>query len=170
MIEYVRQILSSQFEASLSMVHQCVKACRPEHWEGKIANDTFRQVAYHTLFCTDMYLSISEDKFQPRDFHRIGGDERAPTISPGLSQEETLAYAILCRQKVGESLAIESIESLKGPSGFSWRQISRGELHIYNIRHIQHHAGQFSAYLRRVDGALRDPKALPWNGWGWTVE
>jgi uncharacterized damage-inducible protein DinB len=45
--------------------------------------------------------------------------------------------------------------------------LSRGELHIYNIRHVQHHAGQMSAYLRRVDGALADPKALPWVGTGW---
>lgn len=27
---------------------------------------------------------------------------------------------------------------------------ARGELHLYNLRHVQHHTGQLSAYLRRI--------------------
>src|ERR687884_626066 len=60
MIEYVRTILTGQFEAALCMLNQCVRACPPEHWEGKIANNTFRQVAYHTLFYVELYLSPGE--------------------------------------------------------------------------------------------------------------
>jgi hypothetical protein len=44
MIEYVKQLLMSQFEASLAMLRQCIAACPPEHWEGKIANGTFRSL------------------------------------------------------------------------------------------------------------------------------
>ena len=102
-----------------------------------------------------------------RDLHRRGGDERDPTLSPGLSQEETRAYVAICRQKVRTALATETPASLAGPSGFSWRRFSRGELHIYNIRHVQHHAGQMSAHLRRVAGATLDLKALPWVATGW---
>jgi hypothetical protein len=40
-------------------------------------------------------------------------------------------------------------------------------LHIYNIRHVQHHSGQLSAYLRRIGAGINDPKALPWIGTGW---
>ena len=75
MIEYLRQILTSQYEASLAMINQCVVACEPQHWEGKIANDSFRQIAYHTLFFTDLYLSPSEEKFVRRELHSRGGDE-----------------------------------------------------------------------------------------------
>jgi len=166
-IEYVKQILTGQFEAALCMMNQCVQACQPEHWEGKIANDTFQQVAYHTLFFVDLYLSPNEEAFKPRDFHRRGGDERGPTLSPGLSKDETLSYLAICRQKAIETIASETRQSLEGASGFSWRKISRGELHIYNLRHVQHHTGQLSAYLRRVDKALSDPKALPWIATGW---
>jgi uncharacterized damage-inducible protein DinB len=167
MIDHIKKSLTSQFEASLCMVNQCVAACRPEHWEGKIANDTFRQVAYHTLFFTDLYLSRNEQEFQLRELHSRGGDERGPTLSAGLSKEETLSYIAICRQKMIESLAAETSDSMQDWSGFSWRNISRCELHIYNIRHIQHHAGQLSAYLRRVDSNLNDPKAIPWVGSGW---
>jgi hypothetical protein len=45
MIDLVKKILAGQFEASLCMLDQCVQKCPPEHWEGKIASHTFRQVA-----------------------------------------------------------------------------------------------------------------------------
>jgi uncharacterized damage-inducible protein DinB len=167
MIDYLHNILAAQYEAALCMVNQCVAACGPEYWEGRIANDSFRQVSYHVLFFTDLYLSPDEKAFELRELHHHGGDERGPNASIGLSKEQTLSYAGVCRAKVAESLARETLESLQGPSGFSWRKHSRGELHVYNIRHIQHHAGQLSAYLRRVDPALRDAKALPWVGSGW---
>lgn len=168
MTEYLKTILTAQFEAALCMLNQCVAACRPEHWEGKIANDTFRQVAYHTLFFVDLYLSPTEEAFNLRDLHHQGGDERTSTAaSTGLTKEETLAYLAICRQKALETLAHETQESLAGPSGFSYRKVTRGELHLYNLRHIQHHTGQFSAYLRRVDADLKAPKALPWIGSGW---
>jgi hypothetical protein len=166
-VDYVKTILRGQYEAALCMVDQCVRACRPEHWEGRIANDTFRQVAYHTLFFTDLYLSPGEGAFELRELNRRGGDERGPTFSPGLEKDDTIVYVAICRRKVIDVLTVETAESLQGPSGFSWRKISRGELHVYNIRHVQHHAGQMSAYLRRVDEVLRDAKMLPWVGSGW---
>ena len=60
----------------------------------------------------------------------------------GLSKDDTLAYVPLCRQKMLDSIATETEESLAGPSGFSWYKITRGEMHLVNIRHIQHHTGQ----------------------------
>lgn len=61
----------------------------------------------------------------------------------------------------------ETPDSLAAPSGFSWRPFSRGELHLYNLRHIQHHTGALSAYLRRVDASLKDRKTLSWVRMGW---
>jgi hypothetical protein len=169
MMDFVRTILIGQFEAALCMMDHCIRACPPEHWEGKIANRTFRWVAYHTLFWVDVYLSTGdEDAFVLRDLHRRGGDERDDAAdNPGLSKDDTLAYVSICRQKMLETLAAETTEVIQGPSGFSYRPSTRGELHIYNLRHIQHHTGQLSAYLRRVVPALSDPEALPWIGTGW---
>jgi hypothetical protein len=168
MIEYVRRILAGQFEASLCMLNQCVRACPPDHWEGKIANQTFRVLAYHTLFFTDLYLSPNEQVFTLRDLHLRGGDERLDTgPSPGLPRDETLGYVAICRQKAVETLASETREVLEGVSGFSWIPTSRGELHVYNIRHIQHHAGQLSAFLRRLGDASPDASALRWVRTGW---
>ncbi len=167
MSDHVTKMLAGQFEAALCMFNQCIQACPPEHWEGKIANDSFRQIAYHTLFYVDYYLSASDAAFQLRDLHQRGGDERGPTLSPGLSKDETLAYAAICRQKLSAALAAETAESLAGPCGIANRPFSRGELYIYAIRHVQHHAGQMSAYLRKTDPPRADPQAFPWVRSGW---
>jgi hypothetical protein len=151
MMEYLKTIITGQFEAALCMLKECVQKCPLEHWEGKIANDTFRQIAYHTLFFVDLYLSPSEEAFQLRDWHHRGGDERSSTAaSIGLTKDETLAYLVVCRQKLLETIGSETPGSLQGASGFSRLPFSRGELHLSNIRHVQHHTGQLRAYLRRI--------------------
>src|SRR5437773_3426403 len=111
MLDYFKQILAAQFEAALCMMNQCISACPTEHWEGKIANDTFRQVSYHTLFFVDLYLSPNENDFEMRDLNHRGGDERGPTLSPGLSNQDTLSYVAICAQKMIQTIAAEKSES-----------------------------------------------------------
>jgi hypothetical protein len=167
MLEYFKQVLVAQYEASLAMLNRCIDACPPEHWEGKIAQGTFRWVTYHALFFTDLYLSPSNEAFELRELHQRGGDERSPEACIGLPKEEALAYVPLCREKMLASIASESEDSLAGPSGFFWYKITRGEMHMVNIRHIQHHTGQLSAFLRRIDDRFKDPDTLRWIGSGW---
>ncbi|MDZ4684247.1 MAG: DinB family protein [Planctomycetaceae bacterium] len=167
MLDFFQQCVTSQFEAALCMLKEAIEQCPPEHWDGRIAQLTFRQVAYHTLFFVDVYLSPSEQGFELRELHQRGGDEREPIPCPGLSQVETLAYLTICREKLLATLAAESPETLQGPSGFAHRRFSRGELHLYNLRHVQHHTGQLSAHLRRVDERFRGRDSLTWIGQGW---
>src|SRR5215475_11107058 len=122
MLELYKQVVVSQFEAALAMLNQCIAACPIEHWEGKIANGPFRWVAYHTLFFADFYLSTSEAEFQRRELHQRGGDELGEDAAPGLPKEDTLAYVPLVRQKLLDTLAAETEQTLAGPSGFSWRK------------------------------------------------
>jgi uncharacterized damage-inducible protein DinB len=154
MLDFVKTILRGQFEASLSMLDRCIRTCPPEHWDGVVGARTFRQVAYHTLYYTDLYLSPGKDALERRDLHRRGSE---------LNQEEIRAYLKVCRRKAVAMLAAENAASLQADSEFSRLSLSRGELHLYNIRHVQHHSGQLSAYLRRF---VRDGK-LPWIKSGW---
>lgn len=167
MLEFWKQSLINQYGGALSMLRNCIEACPVEHWEQKIAQGTVCWAVYHTLFFTDLYLSPSNDEFAIRDLHEQGGDERGPNACPGLSQEGSLAYVLLCREKMLQAVAKETEASLAGPSGFFWYEITRGELHLVNIRHIQHHTGQLSALLRRVDDRFKDHKTLRWIGSGW---
>jgi hypothetical protein len=167
MIEYFQQIVTSQFEAALCMARQCIESCPAEHWESPIAKGTFRWVAYHMLFFADLYLSPSNEAFELRELHLRGGDEREDRFSAGLSQAQTLDYLALCRQKAIASIAAETIASLAGPSGFSWYPVTRGEMHLISLRHIQHHTGQLSAFLRRLDADDRWQESLRWVRSGW---
>jgi hypothetical protein len=166
MLDYVKQMLVSQYEASLAMLNQCIAACPEDRWEDKIGQGTIRWVTYHTLFFTDLYLTPNEHAFELRDLHKRGGDERGPDACIGLPKDEAVAYITICRQKALDSIVAETEESLAGPSGFSWYKCTRGELHIINVRHIQHHTGQLSAYLRRNVAKCQDHRTLRWIGAG----
>jgi uncharacterized damage-inducible protein DinB len=47
-------------------------------------------------------------------------------------------------------------EEARGTCGFEWLEMSFGELLLYNLRHVQHHAAQLNLILRQVtDSAPR---------------
>ena len=168
MTEYLKQILTGQFEAALCMMNDCVEHCPPEHWDGKIGKYAFWHVAYHTLCFVDLYLTPNEEAFQLRDLHPQGWrelDDEYP--SRRFEQPEIARYLAICRQKAVGTIASETRASLEGPSGHSRRQFSRGELHLYNLRHVQHHVGQLSAFLRRIGVAFEDVQTLQWVDTGW---
>jgi hypothetical protein len=155
----LRSVLWSQMEASLRMMQECIEKCPADHWSGEpprtIAKYPFWMVTYHTLCFVDVYLSPGDEVWQPRpDLHPLGRAELENEYpSRMFSRAELLAYAAICRELAGRVLGdhehAESDQTLAGPSGFKRLPFSRAELHIYNIRHIQHHTGQLSAYLRR---------------------
>lgn len=168
MVEYLKDLLLHQFTAALGMLHDCLVTCPDEHWDAIVGKYPFWQVAYHTLCFTDLYLARDENDFKPGAMHPAGWkefDEEYP--SRRFARAELIAYAQFCRRKLGEALAAETRESLEGPSGHARRTFSRGELYIYNLRHIQHHTGQLSACLRRTGPALQAMHVLKWGSSGW---
>jgi len=166
MLEHVRKILEGQFEAGLCMLDECIRRCPPEQWDGRIAKYPFWHVAYHTLCFVDVYLSRRDEEWKPQvgegGMHPLGRtelDEEYPSRS--FEQQELLDYLAFCRRKLGDALGTETNESLQGGSGFAHLPISRMELHVYNIRHIQHHTGQLSAFVRKAGVNTR------WVKTGW---
>lgn len=152
MSEHFKQVTIAQFEAALCMLHECIRDCPQEHWDGPIAKYPFWQVAYHTLCFVDFYLAPSESDFRPREqLHPRGMDELNDEYpSRRFTQAELLDYVSICRQKLRDVIGSESAERLAGPSGFSRLKFSRAELHLYGMRHVQHHTGQLGVFLRRV--------------------
>lgn len=158
MLEYFKQILSNQLNTSLTMLEQCIAECPPEHWNGMIGTCAFWHVAHHALTYADLYLSQDEASYNPPSFasgvkHYLDKSRWSPEEQAEAeviySQDVLKQYAADCKQKAITTIAAETEESLKNPSGFPWYPMSRGEHHLCNIRHIQHHTGQLTAYLRR---------------------
>lgn len=163
MTEVVKSAVAGQYHAALAMLEHCLRTCPDRLWDGVIGKYPFWQVAYHTLCFADLYLSPSDTDFQPHESHPAGWrefDDEYP--SRRFDRAELLDYTTRCREKTRQVLAAETCESLSGPSGFARRTFSRIELHVYNIRHIQHHTGQLAAFLRRMEPALQELGPLPW--------
>jgi hypothetical protein len=156
--------LLGQYEASLAMLRHCIASCPDDHWDLPIAKYPFWVVAYHTLYCTDGYLIASEQDWKPHPVFQPGGmaDIDAEYPTKRFTQAELLAYVGFCRERAREVVGAETDHSLQGPSGFARLKFSRAELHMYNVRHIQHHTGQLGAFLGR------QKIASPWAKSGWS--
>ncbi|MEZ6234119.1 MAG: DinB family protein [Phycisphaerales bacterium] len=157
-LDAVRGVIASQFEAALAMLEVCIDKCPDDRWDAQppeaVAKYPFWQVAYHTLCFVDCYLSRGQDAFEYRTgaggLHPAGERElREEYPSRRFERDELTRYIAICRDKLSDAMAAETPESLAAPSGFSWLPFSRLELHLYNLRHLAHHTGQLTAYLRR---------------------
>ncbi len=147
----INQVLLGQYEAALSMLRDSIASCPAEHWETKVANDPARFVAFHTLYWADIYLSRNMDAFDSHEFVMEGRGQpfTEGQMPPGLPQPRAIEYADFCISKARTVLTGESQADLAGDNGFG-RPFSRAEMHVYNIRHIQHHTGALSAHIRRL--------------------
>jgi hypothetical protein len=169
MLDLVKQLLTSQYEASLCTLNVCVENCPDQCWNAKVANLAFNQAVFHTLFYADMYLGRDVPSFKTQAFHRENPDifrdyeEMEDRAQVQMYDRDSIRkYMRFCRSKAIDTIASETDQTLRGPSGFDWRKCSRAELHVYNIRHIQHHAAQLSLRLR-LDAKVE----IPWVGSGW---
>lgn len=169
MIDTFKELTANQFEAALCMLNACIDRCPDGSWNSRVANNKFCQVVFHTLFYTDFYLGQDEGSFRRQPFHLTNAEffgdyeefeDRAPILLYDKASVKT--YLEHCRNKGSEMLAAESADTLSARSGFKWRNFSRAELHVYNIRHIQHHTAQLSLRLR-----LDTNEGIPWVGSGW---
>lgn len=169
MLESYKELISHQYEAALCMLSKCVQRCPEENWNAPVANLAFGHAVFHTLFCTDLYLGPNEDALPDQPFHRehaavLGDYDDSEDRVKETSYDRTFVEAYLqhCREKARQVVAAETQLSLDEPAGFDWLKFSRAELHVYNIRHIHHHAAQLSLRLRLDTG-----KGIPWVGSGW---
>ena len=141
----VKSILQSQYLAALAMLKQAVVKCPPVAWDNPQDRDRFWFVAYHTLYYAHRYLGA-----QAKGYARW---EKRPHNKPGslFSKAEILEKLALVERDVKEQIPRMDLD---GEAGSLANQL---ELQIYNIRHIQQHAGELyerlSAHRVKLDWA-----------------
>ena len=155
-MDSTQSVIAAQYRASLAMLRDAIEKCTDELWCDQRHDPAYWRIAYHTLFFTDLYLSENHDTFCAWDRHvkkyealdplvRIDGD---PYTRADLS-----GYTAHLTRTVEERVA--GLD-LAGPSGMSWLSFTKLELQFYNIRHIHHHAGQLTVWLREELGSEID--------------
>jgi hypothetical protein len=161
----IKDIIKSQYHASLEMLRQAVIKCPDPLWHNREYKNVFWHIAYHALFYTHLYLQASEKDFVPWAKHRdecrsLDRAPRPPRGEPGLGEpytkEEILEYYEICREQVEQQVVSLDLDA---QSGFYWLPFSKLELQFYNIRHLQQHTGELCERL----GATGDVE-VDWVG------
>jgi hypothetical protein len=154
-----------QFGASIEYLENAMNAC-PDHlwlvslWSEPGDKPEFSQVwyrIYHTLFWLDLYLFGAEEGFlPPAPFTLIEQDDDGPIPDRPYTKAELQGYLTYCRQKCQTTIETLTDETAQQLCRFPWGEASFFELLLYNMRHVQDHAGQLTLLLGQKLGPQPD--------------
>ena len=159
----LKHSLIAQYKAALATLGQAIERCPETEWHEAHGDYPFSQVVFHTLIFTDLYLEGERGALEDQPFHQEHREffrdyEELQPVEPTQLYDRSGCeeYLAFCTDKCERMVGSETDESLFGPSGFERRPPTRLELHIYNIRHIQHHAAQLGLRLQPITGRELD--------------
>ncbi len=152
-----RAIVWNQFGASIDMLENAMQSCPETVWSDGTQKHEFWYLAYHTLFWLDLYLHGPIEGFQPPK--PFGLEELDPSgVMPSRVYErnELTDYLGYCREKLRNVIAALDNARLEKIITHGRRSMSYEELLWYNMRHVQHHAGQLNLLLRQKTDSAPD--------------
>lgn len=147
-----------QFGAAIDTLENAIVACPDDVWGDRPGYHEYWYLAYHTLFFLDLYLSdTSEEEFRPPEPFGLEELDPAGALPPRVyTKQELLAYLEHDRQKCRTVLRQFSDERAHLLCGSIRPGLTYFELHLYNMRHVQHHSAQLNLILRqRINSAPR---------------
>jgi hypothetical protein len=169
MIKDINSIVKSQFLAAMHSLYEAIYACKDTDWNRDRYDDPFSQIAFHTLFNTDLYLERGPDQFKEQQFHIENKsffqnyEELNDRPSRNIYDRKDIEnYLKFCVNKGISVISLETDETLCMKSGFSFRPFTRLELYINIIRHIQTHASELAL---RNQGENRKHLIINNSGW-----
>jgi DinB superfamily len=150
MIDFWRSATRQQFHAAIDMLANAIEACPESVWSGQ-GQGAFWYLAFHTLFFLDLYLSgEDEPRFHPPP--PFGLTELEPEVvipDPAYRKDELLSYLEHGRKRLDAVMTGMTETWVTSPCPIPYRAMSNGELLLYNMRHVQHHAAQLNLLLRQ---------------------
>jgi hypothetical protein len=157
MLETIKDALWQQFGASITMLENAIQLWPDSLWS---TDKRFFYIAYHTLILADYYLTIPAPPeflvalpftFTEKEDIPAGvlGDMVPDRI---YTKSEMIGYIQTIKEKCHAVIAQLTEEKI------SERWVEEGgemdysvlEILLYNMRHVQHHAGQANMLLRQT--------------------
>jgi len=146
-----RTTLWRQFGAAIDTLENAIVACPEDLWGDRSRFPEYWYVASHTLFWLDHYLASSPEGFHPPVPFGLEELDPAGVMPPRVyTKPELLAYLEHGRERCRASIAALTDEVARRPYRFGSLDLSVGELYLYNMRHVQHHAAQLNLILRQT--------------------
>jgi hypothetical protein len=155
-----RTILWQQFGAAIDMLENVLRLCPDELWQERLYNERtlqpefaeFWYIAYHTLFWLDLYLSASKDGFAPPAPFTLSELDPAGLLPErAYTKDELLGYLEHGRNKCRDRLETLT-DTMLTQDRPDWPGMSVAGSFLYNMRHVQEHAGQLSLFLGQKVG------------------
>lgn len=146
-----RTIIWHQFGAAIDTLENAILACPDELWGDRTRQPEFWYLAYHTLFWLDFYLSDRDKEFTPPDPFTLSELDPAGALPERpYTKGELQTYLRHGRKKCRATIDAMTDEEADRPFEFGRVHLSFGELLLYNMRHVQHHAAQLNLVLRQT--------------------
>jgi len=145
-----KSIVWSQFGAAIDTLENAIIACPEERWADNDKKYIYWYWTFHTLFWLDHYLTEDRDNFTPPP--PFGMEEMDPAgVMPErtYTKEELLTYLRHGRKKCRQTILGMTDELAERQVTFGRINLAFGELLLYNLRHVQHHAAQLNLILRQ---------------------
>ncbi len=166
----IQGILVSQYKAALQMLRQTIGKIPSDLWNNDEYNNPNWQIAYHAIWAAQFYLGANAESFVPwkkaiEGAESLGGSQEWENPEKGVilerhnPKDELLSFIDDIESRLPQSI---SSLPLGENSGFEWYPYSRLELHINNIRHIQHHTAQLIERMK-MKGITGFPWAIDGN-------
>ncbi|MBO9728238.1 MAG: DinB family protein [Chitinophaga sp.] len=160
MITAYRESLWKQFGASIDMLTNAISAY-PEHlW---YTRKKFFYISYHVAVFLDYYLNVPAQPMSSplpytlsNDIPEDGIDDVVPNSI--YSQHEITTYLQASRKKCHEVITTlpEAAFTQQWIEIDGDKEMQVFELFLYNMRHVQHHAGQLNMILKRDTDSAPD--------------
>ncbi len=169
MHEIWKEAVWQQFGAAIDMLANAIRECPDDVWGDQTAEPQYWALAFHTLFWLDLYLGGTSEGYHPPEPFGLEEMDPAGVLPPRVyTREELMTFLLACRSRCKAIIEEMDGESAKRLCHFGKRVQPFGELLIYNMRHVQHHAAQLNLLLRQrtnsaplwVGRALAEPRGL----------
>jgi hypothetical protein len=145
----------SQYKAALKMLVDVIVKCPDSLWANGQHKNAYWRIVYHSLFYTALYLADGPAEFRPWHKHRpnynclgtVTHDNLPIVIKESYLKPDMIDYANNIILNLDDAV---SDVNYSERTGFDWIPMNRLQLHLYNIRHIQHHTGQLTERLHQA--------------------
>ena len=168
MIEHLQKVLWNQFGASIDMFKNIIALWPDQYWN---MTNRIYYLSYHTFLFLDYYLTIPPTNYSaPLPFTMVPPEKIPPYAVDDLmpsklyTRKEMVDGLQSCRQKCKQVIFSLTEENVQRPwidqpddiAGSVTLKYSVLEILLYNLKHLQHHAGQLNLLLREETGQAAD--------------